>query len=60
MLAMKKVVPYVKLSKKEKKKFDSLRRNSWGSLKPITRVPENSKAYDREKARGRRVFEDDR
>lgn len=47
---MEKFVPYEKLSKKEKKKQDSARRNTWGELNPVTRKPENSRAYNRRKA----------
>ena len=48
---MEKFVPYEKLSKKEKRKVDAARRNTWGELNPVTRKPENSKAYCRNKAR---------
>ena len=48
---MEKCIPYEKLSKKEKRKLDHQRRTTWGSLNPITRKPENSKAYNRRKAR---------
>ena len=47
---MEKFVPYEKLSKKEKKKRDSAQRNTWGELNPVTRKPENSRAYNRRKA----------
>lgn len=47
---MEKFVPYEKLSKKEKKKRDSTQRNTWGELNPVTRKPENSRAYNRRKA----------
>lgn len=50
---MTKHIPYEKLSKKEKRKLDSSKRNTWGSLNPVTRKPENSRAYNR-----RRVAED--
>lgn len=46
---MNKHVPYEKLSKKERRKLDSSRRNTWGSLNPVTRKPENSRAYNRKK-----------
>lgn len=46
---MIKHVPYEKLSKKEKRKVDSARRNTWGDLNPVTRKPENSRAYNRKK-----------
>ena len=46
---MEKFVPYEKLSKKEKRKQDQARRHTWGELNPVTRKPENSKAYNRRK-----------
>ena len=49
--AMKAHIPYEKLSKKRKKQLDALKRGTWGSLNPVTRKPENSKAYNRAKAR---------
>ena len=48
---MEKFIPYEKLSKKEKRKIDQARRQTWGELNPVTRKPENSKTYDRNKAR---------
>lgn len=48
---MKKIIPYEKLSKKEKRKLDSAKRGTWGELSPVTRKPANSKAYNRSKAR---------
>ena len=48
---MEKFIPYKKLSKKEKRKVDVAKRNTWGELNPVTRKPQNSKAYDRNKAR---------
>jgi hypothetical protein len=48
---MEKFIPYEKLSKKEKRKLDLMRRQTWGELNPITRKPANSKAYNRNKAR---------
>ena len=44
---MEKFIPYEKLSKKEKRKIDQARRKTWGELNPVTRKPENSKAYNR-------------
>ena len=41
---MEKMIPYGKLSKK------AARRNTWGELRPVTRKPESSKAYNRRKA----------
>ena len=48
---MEKFIPYEKLSKKEKRKIDLAKRQTWGELNPVTRKPENSKAYNRNKAR---------
>ncbi len=44
---MEKFVPYEKLSKKEKRKRDLAKRTTWGELNPVTRKPQNSKAYNR-------------
>ena len=48
---MEKFIPYEKLSKKQKRALDAARRGSWGGLSPVTRRPENPKAYKRKKAR---------
>ena len=48
---MEKFIPYEKLSKKEKRKRDAQNRGTWGALTPVTRKPENSRAYQRQKAR---------
>ena len=48
---MEKFIPYEKLSKKEQRKRNAKGRTTWGTLNPVTRKPENSKAYDRRKAR---------
>ena len=47
---MEKFIPYEKLSKKEKRKMDLAKRQTWGELNPVTRKPENSKAYIRKKS----------
>ena len=47
---MEKFIPYEKLSKKEKRKMDLAKRQTWGELNPVTRKPENSKAYNRKRA----------
>ena len=46
---MEKFVPYEKLSKKKKKELDSAKRTVW-TVSPVTRKPENPKAYNRKKA----------
>ena len=43
---MNKFTSYSKSSKKEKKRIDAMKRNIW-SVSPITRVPPNPKAYNR-------------
>ena len=46
---MEKFIPYEKLSKREKRKIDQARRQTWGELNPVTRKPTNNKAYNRRK-----------
>ena len=48
---MEKFIPYEKLSKKEKRKLNQAKRQTWGELNPVTRKPQNSKAYNRNKSR---------
>ena len=48
---MEKFIAYEKLSKKKKREQDAKRRGSWGGVNPVTRKPENPKAYNRRKAR---------
>lgn len=47
---MEKFIPYKKLSKKEQQKINKAKRGTWGELNPITRKPQNSKAYNRKRA----------
>lgn len=49
---MDKFIPYEKLSKKKKRELDLKKRKSW-TMSPVTRRPENPKAYNRKKARRR-------
>ena len=46
---MEKFIPYNKLPKKEKRKQDQAKRQTWGAISPVTRKPENSNAYNRKK-----------
>ena len=48
---MEKFIPYEKLSKKKKRKMDLAKRQTWGDINPVTRKPQNSKAYNRNKSR---------
>ena len=50
---MEKYIPYEKLSKKKRRELDTRRRGSWNGFSPVTRRPENPKAYNRQKARKR-------
>jgi hypothetical protein len=47
---MRKHIPYEKLSKKQRREVDLLQRSTWGSLNPVTRKPQNSRAYNRKKS----------
>ncbi len=47
---MEKFIPYEKLSKKKKLELASKQRGSWGAINPVTRKPQNPKAYNRKKA----------
>lgn len=46
---MNRFIPYEKLSKKKKKERNAEKRNTW-TISPVTRRPENPKAYSRKKA----------
>lgn len=50
---MEKFIPYEKLSKRKRRELDAKRRGSWNGFSPVTRKPENPKAYNRQKARKR-------
>lgn len=46
---MEKFIPYKKLSKKKQRELNTAARNVW-AISPVTRKPENPKAYNRRKA----------
>ena len=46
-------IPLEKQSKKNRRKFHSMKRGSWNGLNPITRMPANPKAYNRAKMKQR-------
>ena len=46
---VEKFIPYEKLSKKKKRERNADRRAVW-AISPVTRKPENPKAYNRKKA----------
>ena len=47
----RKYIPFEKLSKKKRRELNSKRRRTWGGISPVTRRPDNPKAYNRQKAR---------
>ena len=47
---MEKYIPYEKLSKQKKRVLNLQKRNTWGAINPVTRKPQNQKAYRRKKA----------
>ena len=47
---MERMIPYRKLSKKDRKAMDAKKRVTWG-FSPVTRKKENGKAYNRKKAK---------
>ena len=47
---MEKMIPYRKLSKREKKAFNAKRRVTWG-FSPVTRKKDSAKTYSRKKAK---------
>ena len=49
---MEKFISYEKLSKKKKRALDAGKRTVW-AISPVTRRPENPKAYNRKKAQKR-------
>lgn len=48
---MEKFIPFEKLSKRKKREQLAKRRKTWNGINPVTRKPDNPKAYKREKAR---------
>lgn len=47
---MEKFIPYEKLSKKKQRELNAMKRGTWGSFNPVTRKPQNPKAYNRRTA----------
>ncbi len=56
---MEKFVPFQKLSKKKQKEQNQQQRGSWGICNPVTRKPENPKAYNRSKVKKWNVTDTD-
>ncbi len=55
---MEKFIPYEKLSKKKQKELDSMKRGSWNGFNPVTRKPNNPKAYNRKDKSRSRYYDD--
>ncbi|MDD2955812.1 MAG: hypothetical protein PHD67_05790 [Oscillospiraceae bacterium] len=47
---MEKFIPFEKLPKKKQRELNQAKRGSWHGICPVTRKPENPKAYNRRKA----------
>ena len=54
---MYRFIPYEKLSPKKKRETDKEKRGVWYGINPVTRKPENPKAYNRKKDR-RDIYND--
>ena len=46
---MEKYISYEKMSKKQQKLVNASKRGSWGNVKPITKIKESAKVYNRKK-----------
>lgn len=55
---MKKFIPYEKLSKKEKKKINSQKRNDWNGCNPTTKIVPSQKNYSRKIKHKKSAFND--
>lgn len=55
---MDKYVPFEKMSKRAKQDLAKSHRGSWHGINPVTRKPENPKAYNRRKVRREDDFHD--
>jgi hypothetical protein len=47
VIGMKKFVPFNKRSKKEQRESNNAKREVWENVKPITKVKESKKRYNR-------------
>ena len=52
---MKKFVPFEKMSKKAQREHNKKQRRDWGGISPVTRCPQNPKAYNRAKSKRDRI-----
>ena len=52
---MEKYIPYEKMSKKAQREHNKKQRKDWGGISPVTRCPQNPKAYNRAKSKRDRI-----
>lgn len=55
---MEKLTPLCKKSKKEQQAYHRKQRGTWGSLKPVSRIVPNGKAYVRSRVKARQDHEE--
>lgn len=48
-----KFIPKEKLSKKKRKELNTQKRNSWSEIKPVTRLVESKKCYNRQREKSK-------
>ena len=48
-----KFIPKEKLSKKKRKELNTQKRNSWGEIKPVMRLVESKKGYNRQREKSK-------
>jgi len=58
-IAMEKYIFKDKLSKKAQREIDKKARKTWGAISPVTRKPQNPKAYHRKKSQSRSYYPGD-
>ena len=56
---MEKFVPLSKQSKQKQRAYHKAKRRNWGEINPVTRKPQNPRAYNRKKSKQRYEYEPD-
>lgn len=54
---MEKFIPFEKLSKKKQRELNAKSRRGWNGISPVTRKPQNPKAYNRKKTQFKNDFD---
>lgn len=52
-MSKNKFIPKEKLSKKKRRELNTQKRNSWGEIKPVTRLVESKKVYNRQREKSK-------